>query len=104
MDKVSRYSSSKETAEEEVFECSKCSNHWLELIEVGRFQKYHSVIVGQKPPKKTPQGFFLLRCPKCSNIMEPNVSLGGRDLGQTEYRKAMDSVLSPLPTLKIDKL
>lgn len=73
-----------------------CGNSWFELVFVQQYVKNHLVILGQKPPKKTDVGFYLLRCPRCSSLYEPTVQTGSYDKVHKDYQSFVDLMLEPV--------
>ncbi len=51
-----------------------CGNSWFEEFRVSRVSKLHVVIPGQEVPKVGSGPFVLLRCVKCNEIYEPNLT------------------------------
>ena len=52
----------------------ECGNSWFEEFRVSRVSKLHMVIPGQEVPKVGSGPFVLLRCVKCNEIYEPNLT------------------------------
>lgn len=81
---------------DDVVSCTKCGCTFMELILVQQFNKLHVVALGQQPAPKGPYGYWLFRCPKCSELYEPNVTMGPQDGNQKEYDKLLDVLEAPI--------
>lgn len=73
--------------------CPKCQSEWLEEVPVFRFKQVHSVVIGQNVPKVSDVGFYILRCVKCGETIEPNVLYGGTDALRREYETFLDHMM-----------
>ncbi len=71
-----------------VAQCPKCGMSWLELIKLRQFNKDFQVILGQEPASATQDVFFVLRCVKCGELIEPNVN----DLANKKYGRFLDEI------------
>jgi len=78
--------------------CPKCQMSWLEEIEVKQYDKDAQVILGQRPATVTTVRFWILRCIKCGELVEPNVMLAAND----QTRKAYDAFLDEFETKQSD--
>ena len=73
--------------------CPKCSSTWLETVECNEYDANHQVVLGQKVPAKTPNAspYILLRCVRCTNLLEPIILYSTRDIGANNpYDKFLD--------------
>jgi len=86
--------------EEDLVSCTTCGCKWLEVVVVQQFSKLHFLQLGQKPATVGEIGFYLFRCPKCNNVMEPHVQVGATDVARKAYDKFYDHMLEPIPTEK----
>lgn len=80
--------------DDEIVGCPVCSCTWLEQIQVQQYGKDHFVILGQQVSPKTGVTFILFRCPKCNEIIEPNVQSAPQDT----FRKGYDNFLDQMET------
>lgn len=80
-----------------VAKCPRCGMSWLELVKMRQFNKDFQVILGQEPAQASPDIFFILRCVKCKELIEPNVMLSSQDLRRKAYDKFLDEVEAQLP-------
>jgi hypothetical protein len=67
----------------------------MEQIIVNQYSKYHTVILGQGVPTAEEMGFFLLRCVKCGEVHEPNVTIGPVDVARKKYDEFWDQMEIP---------
>ena len=81
--------------EKDIAPCNKCGCEWFEQVSVNRYQKYHSVVLGQGVPVAGPQMFILLRCVRCAELHEPNVQLNTYDTARKLYEKFTKAMESP---------
>ena len=82
--------------DDEVVGCPTCGCTWMEQIEVQQYSKDHFVILGQKVGPKTGVLFYLFRCPKCGETLEPNVQSAPQDTFRKGYDNFLDQMESPL--------
>jgi hypothetical protein len=68
-----------------------CGNSWFEEFKVSRVSKLHMVIPGQEVPKVGSGPFVLLRCVKCNEIFEPNLTAAS-----TAHIKVYNELMSEL--------
>jgi uncharacterized C2H2 Zn-finger protein len=80
----------------EVLACPKCTCTWLQQIEVQQYPKRHHVILGQQVAPVSDIAFVILKCPKCSELIEPNVQVSGRDIVSKNYDEFLDEIEGPL--------
>ena len=76
--------------DENAVHCVKCGCTWLEQVLIRQYDKDHLVILGQQVQPATEVGFWILKCIKCGDLMEPNVQSGPQDM----YRKGYDKFLN----------
>lgn len=86
---------------EDLVICKKCGCQWLELILVQQYSKNYTIVLGQKPTPKTDTGFWLFRCPKCSELYEPPVNAATQDQARKIYDAFLDQLEEPLPTTEV---
>ena len=75
-----------------VAKCPKCGMSWLEEIEVKQYDKDTQVILGQRPAVASHIRFWVLRCIKCGELIEPNVMLAAQDLTRKAYDAFLDEI------------
>lgn len=88
---------------DEVVSCSVCGCAWMEQILVQQYSKDHFVILGQQVPEMRPVGFYLLRCPKCGEVYEPNLQSAPQDTFRKGYDDFLDQMEAPLNDAKDNK-
>ncbi len=77
----------------ECISCPQCGCQWLESVSAQRFQLNHNVIVGQDvPPQPGSIPYKLLRCVRCSNLIEPRIIHNTRDLSANSYDEFLDTM------------
>ena len=82
-----------ENKERESVSCPKCSSRWFEHIRVGRYKADHNVILGQQVPGLGGDlGYVLLKCIRCSELLEPRIINNTRDLGGDVYDDLLDTL------------
>ncbi len=69
-----------------------CGCEYFEQIQVSKFPKMHSVIVGQQLQPLTVVPIIVLKCIKCNEVYEPNVLYGPRDIAYKEYENFLDQM------------
>jgi len=73
--------------------CPKCGSQWFEEVEFQRYQTEHNLIVGQHIPARPGSvPFVMLRCGRCSNLIEPNIVSQARDIGARDYDHFLDTM------------
>ena len=78
--------------EETSISCSKCGFEYLELVELKKYLDI-TVVFGQKPrQKRLGSGFYFLRCPRCSTMIEPRTLGGFTTKEREEYDKLLDMI------------
>lgn len=71
--------------------CPKCDSQWFEEIRVTRYKEDHNVVIGQPVPAKPGSiPYIVLRCIRCSNLLEPRVLHSTRDIAGGDYDKFLD--------------
>jgi DNA-directed RNA polymerase subunit RPC12/RpoP len=75
-----------------VAKCPHCGMSWLELVKMRQFNRDFQVILGQEPAQAGPDVFYILRCVKCGELIEPNVMLSSQDLRRKAYDRFLDEV------------
>jgi hypothetical protein len=78
--------------------CPNCNCTWFEHVTVQQYDKLHAVILGQTVPPVSPVSFFILRCIKCNEILEPNILAGTRDSTARAYDSFLDQLEADMPT------
>lgn len=79
------------------FTCANCGFTYFECIKAQKYPLEQSSILGQAPaPEYGGAPFYILRCVKCGNIVEPNVIKGVRDPLNDPY----DNFISELEQTK----
>ena len=78
----------------EAVSCPKCSSTWFEQVKCFQFKADHNLILGQEVPttKTSSVGFVLLRCLRCSNLLEPKILYGSRDILHGAYEHLLDTM------------
>jgi phage FluMu protein Com len=72
--------------------CPKCNNSWLKQIEVAQYSTFNTVVIGQTLPPLNAVVFILLECPKCGELLEPQIQISQRD----SIRKLYDNLLDEM--------
>lgn len=67
--------------------CPSCSFTWFEEIRCKQYLSEHTTIVGGSIAPASDVEFRLLRCVKCSDLLEPRILRGTRDFLHKEYDK-----------------
>lgn len=98
----------KKKSQPDLVGCTKCGCQWMELVEVYQYPKYHQVLLGQKPPTQSGP-FYLFRCPKCGEVIEPSVQNGMRTAIRAEYdefieRMTQDAVTTHSTEMEAENL
>jgi len=75
----------------ENFVCPTCGGSFFEEVCAVQVPLIHNVAPGQKIPTKGAH-FFLLRCLRCSELIEPHIQIGPRDHVRKEYEKFWDEL------------
>jgi predicted nucleic-acid-binding Zn-ribbon protein len=75
-----------------IAKCPKCGMSWLEEIEIKQYDKDAQVILGQRPAVANAVRFWVLRCVKCGELIEPNVLLTGQDYVGRAYDTFLDEI------------
>jgi hypothetical protein len=81
--------------------CPKCNNSWFEEVKAQQYVDDHTVILGQGVPPKNGAMFILLRCTKCSDLVEPRVLRQARDAANQMYDNFIDSLKGDIKSDKI---
>lgn len=81
-------------AELEAINCKTCGSTWFEQVKAFQFKSDHHVIIGQDVPPRQPGavGFVLLRCLRCSDLLEPRVLHNTRDVAAGSYDDLLDTL------------
>ena len=73
--------------------CPNCSSQWFEQIRVGRYISDHNVILGQNVPNVAGEmAYVLLKCIRCSEMLEPRILHSTRDIGGDAYDGLLDTL------------
>lgn len=80
--------------QEKAIICSACNNTWFEEVEIKQFDNMAPVTIGQKIPTVHFTKFYVLRCIKCGELLEPNIMYTSMD----SVRKAYDKLVTELGT------
>ena len=73
--------------------CPKCSSQWFEQLRVGRYVSDHNVILGQAVPGVAGEmEYVLLKCVRCTEILEPRILHSTRDIGGDAYDHLLDTL------------
>ena len=90
---------------DDTMSCKKCGLSWFELVEVHQYSQYHNVVLGQRPPTKLDNGgFYVLRCPKCQELYEPNVHSTLHEPSRKAYEAFLDALEAPIPGTEPKKI
>jgi len=78
----------------ECITCKECGSQFFEEVLANRYPLNHQpLIVGQSvPPKSGLVPYVLLRCVRCSGMIEPRILHNPRDLGAKDYTKFIDTM------------
>lgn len=83
----------KQKEDMECVSCPKCGSQWFEEVAFYRYKSSHNVILGQNiPPRPGSIPYFLLRCVRCTNLLEPRVLHNTRDIGGNDYDFLLDTL------------
>lgn len=83
----------KQDSSTEITHCPNCNCNWFEQVTVNQYAKYHGVILGQTIPSITDLSFIVLRCIKCSSLVEPDlIQLGMADQATRKYHEFLDDL------------
>lgn len=82
----------KKMKEPDLVKCVACACTWFEQIQAVQVDKFHTVIIGQEVPHKSPVPFQLLRCIRCGELHEPNISAGPQDVAKSKYDEFLDDM------------
>lgn len=87
---------------DDCIKCPKCKATWFEEVNVAQFIDEHTVILGQGLPPKNGVRFTMLRCVKCSDLLEPRILRQNRDAANQLYDNFLDQMKDPtVPTTKV---
>lgn len=79
--------------ENEAVYCPKCGSEWFEHISVSKYQANHFLILGQHvPPVKGSLPYIVLKCIRCTNLLEPRLTHAIRDLAGRDYGTFLDTI------------
>jgi len=70
--------------EEDFLICPECECSFFEQVAVNRYQRVHSVILGQRVPSTNRNPFYLLKCISCGQLVEPDYQMSADPL-QSRY-------------------
>lgn len=77
----------------ECIRCPKCQSQWFEEVTLQKFKADHNVILGQHvPPKPGSIPYYVLKCARCGDLLEPRIIHNTRDLGGNDYDDLLDTL------------
>lgn len=83
----------KEKLDMECIHCPNCNSQWFMQVQVYKFQANHNVILGQDVPTKPGAiPYYILKCVRCNNLLEPRVIHTTRDIGGNDYDNFLDTL------------
>lgn len=81
--------------------CPKCKNSWFEEVKIQQYVDDHTVIPGQSIPPKNGIQFILLRCSKCTEMLEPRLLRNNRDAANSLYENFLDAMKADIKSEKV---
>lgn len=73
--------------------CPKCRSRWFEEVELYQFRANHNVILGQQVPVKPGSiPYYVLKCVRCGDLLEPRIIHNTRDIGGNDYDSLLDTL------------
>jgi len=80
----------------EIYEC-ECGCTWFESVRVNQFISEQQIVIGQSVPPLTQGDFVMLRCARCSIMIEPRVMLNNPTrLEEKKYAEAISDITEPI--------
>jgi len=78
----------------EIVECPNCNGTFFELAKLAQYQKNYQIVPGQTPPRYGME-YIILKCARCSELIEPTVVLSPRDLATSQYGDLLKELQDP---------
>lgn len=76
----------------EVVKCPGCDCEFFEIITVQRIERDHTVVLGQQLPSAEHSGFKIMKCVRCSTLLEPVITGHRQDSLGKLYRRFIDQL------------